>query len=104
MHKYGAATLHQTVNSAADIMSAHAEQVTVLSDSKYKKYFKDTQASACFISEQLAGDENAGNLTLLICDDPEISFLTAVKLLHPNRCSEGRYPNIASCPTHDLRI
>ncbi len=73
-----------TVISAADIMSAHAHQVTVLSDGKYKKYLKDCQASACFISEQLAeGDDVPQNLVLLVCKDPEISFLTAVKALHP---------------------
>lgn len=71
------------VNSAADIMSAHAHQVTVLSDSKYKKYLKDSKASACFVSEQLAEGDIPDGLTLLICKDPEISFLNAVKLLHP---------------------
>jgi UDP-3-O-[3-hydroxymyristoyl] glucosamine N-acyltransferase len=72
-----------TVNSAADIMSAHAHQVTVLSDGKYKKYLKESKASACFISEQFAEDETPKDLILLICKDPEISFLNAVKLLHP---------------------
>ncbi|QWF69787.1 UDP-3-O-(3-hydroxymyristoyl)glucosamine N-acyltransferase [Methylomonas paludis] len=73
----------QEVSSAADIMSALAHQVTVLSDSKYKKYLKDTQATACFISVKLADEQIPDGLTLLICDDPEISFLDAVKLLHP---------------------
>lgn len=78
----GDATL--TVNSAADIMSAHAHQVTVLSDGKYKKYLADCKASACFISETLIeGAKIPLGLTLLVCNDPEISFLTAVKALHP---------------------
>ncbi len=78
----GDATL--SVNAAADIMSAHAHQVTVLSDGKYKKYLKDCLASACFISEQLAeGCDAPPGLTLLICKDPEISFLNAIKALHP---------------------
>ncbi len=73
-----------TVHAAADIMSAQAHQVTVLSDGKYKKYLKECQASACFISEQLAADSEAPQgLTLLVCKDPEISFLNAVKALHP---------------------
>ncbi|OAI06363.1 UDP-3-O-(3-hydroxymyristoyl)glucosamine N-acyltransferase [Methylomonas methanica] len=71
------------INSAADIMSALPHQVTVLSDGKYKKYLKDSKASACFITEQLIDGEIPENLTLLICKDPEISFLNAVKLLHP---------------------
>ncbi|MDX8127378.1 UDP-3-O-(3-hydroxymyristoyl)glucosamine N-acyltransferase [Methylomonas sp. LW13] len=71
------------INSAADIMSATPHQVTVLSDGKYKKYLKDSKASACFIAEQLLDGEIPENLTLLVCKDPEISFLNAVKLLHP---------------------
>jgi len=73
-----------SIVSAADIMSAQAQQVTVLSDGKYKKYLKECQGSACFISEALveAGEAPAG-LTLLICDDPEMSFLAAVSALHP---------------------
>jgi UDP-3-O-[3-hydroxymyristoyl] glucosamine N-acyltransferase len=72
------------ISSAADIMSAQPDQVTVLSDAKYRKYLKDTQASACFISEQLAAEaEIPPGLTLLLSKDPEISFLDAVKLLHP---------------------
>ena len=71
------------LSSAADIMSAQSQQVTVLSDGKYKKYLKDCQASACFIAETPEGDDYPQQLTLLICQDPEISFLQAVKLLHP---------------------
>ncbi len=71
------------IQSAADIMSAGAHQVTVLSDGKYKKYIKDCQASACFVSEALLDEDVPDALTLLICKDPEISFLNAVKALHP---------------------
>jgi len=69
--------------SAADIMSAQAQQVTVLSDGKYKKYLKDCRASACFISEALLDADAPAGLTLLVCADPEISFIDAVKALHP---------------------
>lgn len=73
-----------SVTSAADIKSAHAYQVTVLSDGKYKKYLKDCKASACFISEALLdGLGVPDDLSLLVCADPEISFLNAVKALHP---------------------
>jgi UDP-3-O-[3-hydroxymyristoyl] glucosamine N-acyltransferase len=75
--------ISQPLYSAADIMSAHAQQVTVLSDSKYKKYLKDSKASACFIHESLADTEIPDGLVLLITTDPEISFLDAVNLLHP---------------------
>ncbi|MGD0959686.1 MAG: UDP-3-O-(3-hydroxymyristoyl)glucosamine N-acyltransferase [Methylomonas sp.] len=68
--------------AAADIMSAQPQQITVLSDGKYKKYLKDCQAGACFIHEsESAGDAPAG-MALLASADPEISFLQAVTLLH----------------------
>lgn len=81
---------NRPVSSAADIMSAGPEQVTVLSDGKYKKFLKDCQAAACLISPALIDDEIPPQLTLLVCDDPEISFLTAIKQLHPEPAIERR--------------
>jgi len=71
------------IKSAADIMTATENQITVLSSAKYVKHLKDTQASACFISANLPSEDAPKNLILLLCDDPEISFLKAVNLLHP---------------------
>lgn len=72
------------VAAAADIMSAQPHQVTVLSDGKYKKFLADCQASACFISPTLLdGAEPPAGLAMLVCADPEMSFLSAVKALHP---------------------
>ncbi len=75
--------LNAAIHSAADIMTAQAGQVTVLSDGKYKKYLKDCQATACFIAEALLDGDVPAGLTLLVCQDPEISFLQAVSTLHP---------------------
>ncbi|MGR8929327.1 MAG: UDP-3-O-(3-hydroxymyristoyl)glucosamine N-acyltransferase [Gammaproteobacteria bacterium] len=73
-----------SIIAAADIMSAQAQQVTVLSDGKYKKYLADCKAAACFIAEStIDASEVPANLCLLVCDDPEMSFLTAVAALHP---------------------
>ncbi len=72
------------ITSAADIMSASENQVTVLSSSKYVKYLKDTKASACFISSKLPSEDAPENLVLLLCYDPEISFLKAISTLHPS--------------------
>ena len=72
-----------SINAAADIMTATVNEVTVLSSPKYAKYLKDTKASACFISKNIASDDAPKNLTLLLCADPEISFLKAVSALHP---------------------
>lgn len=69
--------------SAADIMSAAENQVTVLSNARYTRYLKDTKASACFISNKFSTDDAPKGLILLLCEDPEISFLQAVSALHP---------------------
>lgn len=71
------------ITAAADIMTASENQLTVLSSSKYAKYLKDTKASACLISSQFSTEDAPENLVLLICEDPEISFLKAVSALHP---------------------
>ncbi|MCF6250345.1 MAG: UDP-3-O-(3-hydroxymyristoyl)glucosamine N-acyltransferase [Methylococcaceae bacterium] len=71
------------ITAAADIITATNNQVTVLSSGKYAKYLKDSKASACFISSQLTSAEVPENLILLLCEDPEISFLKAVSALHP---------------------
>ncbi|MFW5443022.1 MAG: UDP-3-O-(3-hydroxymyristoyl)glucosamine N-acyltransferase [Methylococcaceae bacterium] len=71
------------ISDAADIMTALENQVTVLSSSKYTKYLKNTKATACFISSQLLTDDVPEHLALLVCEDPEISFLKAVSALHP---------------------
>ncbi len=77
-------SLDLEIIAAADIMTASVNQVTVLSSPKYIKYLKNTQASACFISKQLSCEETPENLVLLFCEDPEISFLKAVQVLHPS--------------------
>ncbi len=73
------------IDSAADIMSAQLGQITVLSDMKYAKYLKTSQASACFIPENYPLTDIPAQLTLLICADPEMSFLTAIKTLYPEK-------------------
>jgi UDP-3-O-[3-hydroxymyristoyl] glucosamine N-acyltransferase len=75
----------QMIDSAADIMSAQPNQVTVLSDMKYAKYLKDSKAAACFISETFPATDAPEHLALLRCADPEISFLTALKFLYPEQ-------------------
>lgn len=73
------------IESAADIMSAQAHQVTVLSDMKYAKHLKNSQAAACFVAESCSVADAPAQLALLVCADPEISFLTAIKTLYPEK-------------------
>lgn len=71
--------------SAADITSAKPNQVTQLTNGRYAPYLKESGASACFIAEGFTVDAKPENLALLVCPDPEMSFIKAVKLLHPDR-------------------
>ena len=71
------------IASAADIGSAQVEQVTILNDVKFTKFLETTKASACFISQDNAQLDVSKGTALLVCKDPEISFIKAVNTLHP---------------------
>ncbi|MGZ5050059.1 MAG: UDP-3-O-(3-hydroxymyristoyl)glucosamine N-acyltransferase [Methylobacter sp.] len=73
------------IHSAAEITSARQGQVTQLTNSRYSQYIKDSVASACFIGEGFNVENIPETLALLICADPELSFIQAVELLHPPR-------------------
>lgn len=79
-----------TIHSAAEITSAHRGQVTQLTNSRYTRHLKDSMASACFIAEGFGVENVPESMTLLICPDPEISFIKAVELLHPTRTYEQK--------------
>ena len=69
--------------SAADIKSASNGQATQLTNVRYARYVKNSAASACFIAENFAVDDVPESMALLVCADPEMSFIKAVELLHP---------------------
>ncbi|CAA9891206.1 UDP-3-O-acylglucosamine N-acyltransferase [Candidatus Methylobacter favarea] len=73
------------LHSAADITSAQNGQVTQLTNKRYSTYIKDSAATACFIAEDFAVENVPESMALLICPDPEIGFIKAVELLHPER-------------------
>jgi UDP-3-O-[3-hydroxymyristoyl] glucosamine N-acyltransferase len=75
----------QIIHSAADISSAEPGQVTQLTNSKYAVHLQKSAASACLIAEGFAVQEVPETLALLICKDPELAFIEAVKHLHPER-------------------
>jgi len=74
-----------TITSAADIKSAQAGQVTQLTNSRYALYINNSPASACFIAEGFKVDNVPESMALLVCADPEISFIKALNLLHPEK-------------------
>jgi UDP-3-O-[3-hydroxymyristoyl] glucosamine N-acyltransferase len=75
----------QIIHSAADISSAEPGQVTQLTNSKYAVHLQKSAASACLIAEGFAVQEVPETLALLVCKDPELAFIEAVKHLHPER-------------------
>lgn len=77
------------ITSTADIKSAGKYQLTVLSDNRYAHYLPGCQASACIVKENSVPETCPENMTLLVCNDPEISFINAVNALHPAKS----YPN-----------
>ncbi|WP_432743508.1 UDP-3-O-(3-hydroxymyristoyl)glucosamine N-acyltransferase [Methylobacter sp. G7] len=74
-----------TIESAAEITSAHQGQVTQLTNSRYARHIKGSTASACFIAEGFGVENVPEGMALLVCSDPELSFIKAVELLHPAR-------------------
>ncbi|UOA08185.1 UDP-3-O-(3-hydroxymyristoyl)glucosamine N-acyltransferase [Methylobacter sp. S3L5C] len=85
--------LTKAIYSAADITAAQEGQVTQLTSRRYVQHIKNSTASACFIAEGFAVDNIPESLALLVCADPEISFIKAVELLHPARVYA---PNISA--------
>ena len=79
-----------TIQTAADITSAQQGQITQLTNSRYTRYIKDSTATACFIAEGFVVENVPASMALLICADPEISFIKAVELLHPGRIYNRR--------------
>jgi len=73
------------IESAADITAAKTAQVTQLTSTRYTQYIKNSAASACFIADGFAVDQLPESMALLISADPEMSFIKAVELLHPDR-------------------
>ncbi len=74
-----------TITSAADIKSAQAGQVTQLTNSRYAQYINNSPASACFIAEGFKVENVPESMVLLVCADPEMSFIKALNLLHPEK-------------------
>ena len=74
----------QQIFSANDIVSAKTGQVTQLTQARYRANLQTTQASACFISKDFEVENVPDSLVLLRCADPEMAFVKAVTLLHPN--------------------
>ncbi|MDD5214602.1 MAG: LpxD N-terminal domain-containing protein, partial [Methylococcales bacterium] len=74
----------QEITSANDIVSAKNGQVTQLTQARYRVHLQTSQASACFIADDFEVENVPDSLVLLRCADPEMAFVKAVSLLHPD--------------------
>ena len=90
-----------SIDSVADITSAQAGQVTQLTNSRYVQHIKNSTATACFIADGFAVDNIPEGLALLVCADPEMSFIKATELLHPARVYN---PQIAAQAVIDANV
>lgn len=72
------------ITSANDIVNAKIGQVTQLTQARYRSHLQTSQASACFIADNFDVENVPETLVLLRCSDPEMAFVKAVSLLHPD--------------------
>lgn len=75
--------IKQQIHSANDIVNAKNGQVTQLTQTRYRAHLHNSQASACFIANDFEVENIPESLVLLRCADPEMAFVKAVSLLHP---------------------
>lgn len=71
------------ITAAADIKTASKQQLTVLSDPRYAQFLPASEASACIVRPETLPQQVPAGMSLLLCSDPEISFIQAVNALHP---------------------
>lgn len=76
--------VQQIIVAANDITTARIGQVTQLTQARYRHHLQTSKASACFIASDFEVQNVPESLTLLRCADPEMAFIKAVELLHPD--------------------
>lgn len=91
------------ITAAADIKTAQAQQLTVLSDPRYAHFLPASLASACIVKSDAALENVPEHITLLLCDDPEISFIQAVNALHPAK-EYGQHISAQACIAHSVEL
>jgi len=84
------------VSSVGTLQSATEEQISFLSNSKYRKYLLDTKAGAVILSYKMA--ENIP-FNAIIVDDPYVAYAKAARLLNPIKQVKGGIHPSASVST-----
>ena len=68
------------VNSVATLQSAKADQISFLSNTKYRKYLAETSAGAVIVSPSLSGNVPSN---AIISHDPYVAYAKIALLLNP---------------------
>jgi len=79
----------QTIDSAANLDEAGAQQVTFLGSPKYAGKLKTTKASAVLVPKGTPGGGVQAGTCLLLVDDPEMAFIACLHRLYPQKVSAG---------------
>ncbi|WP_025270502.1 UDP-3-O-(3-hydroxymyristoyl)glucosamine N-acyltransferase [Hippea sp. KM1] len=72
------------INSIAPIEAAGESELTFLSNPKYEKYLKTTQAG-CVIVKPDIDPNNYPNLNLIICEDPYLAFAKIIRFVYGHK-------------------
>jgi UDP-3-O-[3-hydroxymyristoyl] glucosamine N-acyltransferase len=85
------------VNGLATLQSAKPGQVSFLSNRKYRRYLRQTQASAVIITQE---DLDECPVSALVVDDPYLTYASVVSLLHPDtEYVPGIHPSAVISPS-----
>ena len=79
----------KTIDSAANLDEAGAQQLTFLGSPKYAAKLKTTSASAVLVPKGTPGDGVQAGTCLLVVDDPEMAFIACLHRLYPQKVSSG---------------
>ncbi|MEO2068737.1 MAG: UDP-3-O-(3-hydroxymyristoyl)glucosamine N-acyltransferase [Desulfurobacteriaceae bacterium] len=73
------------ITGVAEIQNAKPGDITFLTNPKYKKYLKDTKASAIIVDKKIEGV----NISQLICEEPYVTFAKALSFFYPEKLPES---------------
>jgi len=79
----------QTIDSAANLEEAGAQQLTFIGSPKYAGKLKTTTASAVLVPKGTPIDVAQAGTCLLVVDDPEMAFIACLLRLYPQKTSAG---------------
>jgi len=90
------------VDSFGTLQNAQANQISFLSNTKYKKYLVDSQAGAIIVNADMAEFVSSN---AIIVDDPYVAYAKAATLLNPHIIQQqGVHPTAVISPDSQIDI